>query len=86
MHLYEQSIWYGFISTGVLCEIEKSCACQNIGEVNSTLLDEIQYYGVNNSAVNESLTSIGKWDAQSIQLLCKGKLFLKVSYLSCKQP
>lgn len=55
-----------------MCEVQKGSTCQSVSEVNSTVLEEIQYYGVNDSAVNESLTSIGKWDAQSVQLLCKG--------------
>jgi len=53
----------------------KSSECNDIPAINIThILSEVRYYGVNESVVNSSLTSIGTWDKNEVELLCKRKL------------
>ena len=55
------------------CSIQKDCSCNNITEVNSTVINsDVAYIGVNNTYVNSSITNVGKWDAEKIKLICKG--------------
>jgi len=57
------------------CLTVKSHNCNDIPAINIThILSDASYYGVNDSAVNSSLTSIGTWSNNEIQLLCKRKL------------
>ena len=60
--------------SGDYCPVSKNCQCRDVPTVNTTMLDEnISYYGINDTAVNKSVTAVGTFDSLSIQLLCKRK-------------
>lgn len=70
------SDWYQPVRTqpsgGNFCVVPKSCVCNTLPEVNITeILSNVTYYGVDQSAVNASLVSIGRWDKQTFLLFCK---------------
>ena len=65
-----------FPSLGSYCPTQKSCECNDVPDVNTTMLqDDISYYGVNDTAVNKSITAVTSFSAQSIELLCKRESF-----------
>ena len=43
-------------------------------------MNETLYYGLNDTAVNSSLTAIGNWDGKTIQELCQRKYFTFVNF------
>ena len=53
--------------------MDKSCQCKTVPEVNTTILQDVSFQGVNDSAVNTSLAAMGKYDVEAINLLCKRK-------------
>ena len=57
------------------CAVAKTCKCKPIAEnLNATIfMNETLYHGLNDTAVNTSLTSIGIWDGKTIQDLCRRK-------------
>ena len=65
------------------CIVRKSCECENYPEVNITdISSNITLYGINDTAVNISLTKLGQWDYQSVQQLCKG---INLSIYACME-
>ena len=58
---------------GTVCQVLKSCTCENVPAVNTTILKNVTYYGINDTNVNSSVTAVGTYTKQSISLLCKRK-------------
>ena len=63
--------------SGPYCQLRKSCECDNIPVINSTNITTQPYYGANNSAVENSLVSIGNWSRTSIRQLSKGEFIIR---------
>ena len=59
------------------CNVSKSCQCEPIAlNLNATILmSNTLYYGLNDTAVNTSLTVVATWDGKSIKLVCQRKLY-----------
>ncbi|XP_066922141.1 low-density lipoprotein receptor-related protein 5-like [Clytia hemisphaerica] len=52
---------------------QKACSCSNVPVIYdmTKLQTNDTFYGINETAVNNSLATIAKWNAQEITLLCK---------------
>ena len=67
------SLIFTFEKLGTACQVYKSCSCENVPAVNTTMLNNVTYYGIKDSNVNSSLKAVGTYSKQSISLLCKRK-------------
>ena len=70
--------WYDPVTTQPpegegFCLKPKSCKCLDVQDINSThLANDTNYNGVDEAAVNTSLTFIGTWNSEKIKLTCTG--------------
>ena len=63
----------------------KSCSCSDVPVIYdmTKLQTNETFYGINETAVNASLTSIGNWDAEQIKLVCKRESYITFISLVC---
>ena len=66
----------------------KTCECEDVPVIyDMTLLTtNATYYGIDETDVNATLTSLDTWDSEAIKLLCKSKINCTSKHLSLSFP
>ena len=71
-------LYFMHFVVGNCTAVDKSCNCQSVQQITLGDLSDVTISGGNISDyVNESLIAIGNHDRESVQALCKRKLYPK---------